>query len=186
MSDFDPRIGFTTAPATPWKTFAINSVCLTVLQDRRNRRSFDRQQRRQVLHFFRQNAVRPGDDALTTDACRQHCIRPVGLTGATSTPGAVARSYATAFRLVGNGSLKLKIGGVDALAEAARAHIDMESRTTTGKLLLIRLRRLLSFNIFFLVRGNSKYTDWCFKAFKRIGPQTLYLAFDPGQLHESL
>lgn len=90
------------------------------------------------------------------------------------------------FDWVGNGSLKLKIGGVDALAEAARAHIDMESRTTTGKLLLIRLRRLLSFNIFFLVRGNSKYTDWSFKAFKRIGPQTLYLGFDPGQLHESL
>ncbi len=90
------------------------------------------------------------------------------------------------FDWVSNGSLKLTIGGVYALAEAARAHIDMEGRATTGKLLWIRLGRLLSFNIFFLVRGNSKYTDWFFKAFKRIGPQALYLGFDPGQLHESL
>ncbi|UXN60984.1 quinone oxidoreductase family protein [Phyllobacterium zundukense] len=41
------------------------------------------------------------------------------------------------FDWVAGGSLKLKIGGVYALAEAARAHIDMESRATTGKLLLI-------------------------------------------------
>jgi NADPH2:quinone reductase len=41
------------------------------------------------------------------------------------------------FDWVGDGSLKLKIGGVYALAEAARAHIDMQSRATTGKLLLI-------------------------------------------------
>jgi hypothetical protein len=52
----------------------------------------------------------------------------------TSQPGALPRSYAAAFRLVGDGSLK--IDGVHALAEAARAHIDMESRATTGKLLL--------------------------------------------------
>lgn len=90
------------------------------------------------------------------------------------------------FDWISNGSLKLTIGGVYALAEAARAHIDMEGRATTGKLLWIRLRRLLSFNIFFLVSGNSKYTDWFFKAFKRIGPQALYLGFDPGQLHERL
>ncbi|UXN59214.1 zinc-binding dehydrogenase (plasmid) [Phyllobacterium zundukense] len=51
-------------------------------------------------------------------------------------PGALPRSYAAAFRLVGDGSLKVKIDGVHALAEAARAHIDMESRATTGKLLL--------------------------------------------------
>jgi NADPH2:quinone reductase len=41
------------------------------------------------------------------------------------------------FDWVMDGSLKLKIGGVYALAEAARAHTDMESRATTGKLLLI-------------------------------------------------
>jgi NADPH2:quinone reductase len=41
------------------------------------------------------------------------------------------------FGWIEDGSLTLKIGGVYALAEAARAHTDMESRATTGKLLLI-------------------------------------------------
>ncbi|MCA1408668.1 zinc-binding dehydrogenase [Ensifer sp. IC3342] len=33
-------------------------------------------------------------------------------------------------------STRLHVGGNYALADAARAHADMESRTTTGKLLL--------------------------------------------------
>ena len=36
-----------------------------------------------------------------------------------------------------DGKLKVRLGGVYPLAEAARAHADMESRATTGKLLLI-------------------------------------------------
>ncbi len=40
------------------------------------------------------------------------------------------------FRWIEEGSLKVSIGGNYALADAARAHADMESRTTTGKLLL--------------------------------------------------
>src|SRR5262249_16877606 len=35
------------------------------------------------------------------------------------------------------GQLKVRIGGVYPLAEAARAHADMESRATVGKLLLV-------------------------------------------------
>jgi NADPH:quinone reductase-like Zn-dependent oxidoreductase len=38
---------------------------------------------------------------------------------------------------VARGVLKVRIGGTYPLAEASRAHADMESRTTTGKLLLI-------------------------------------------------
>ncbi|MCA1440099.1 quinone oxidoreductase [Ensifer sp. IC4062] len=40
------------------------------------------------------------------------------------------------FRWIEEGSLKVSIGGNYALADAARAHADMQSRTTTGKLLL--------------------------------------------------
>ncbi|MFY0576577.1 quinone oxidoreductase family protein [Cystobacter fuscus] len=41
------------------------------------------------------------------------------------------------FDWIAAGALKVGIGGVHPLAEAARAHADMESRRTTGKLLLI-------------------------------------------------
>ncbi|MGW1605243.1 quinone oxidoreductase family protein [Streptomyces eurythermus] len=41
------------------------------------------------------------------------------------------------FAMVARGELVVRIGGRYPLAEAARAHADIESRTTTGKLLLI-------------------------------------------------
>jgi NADPH2:quinone reductase len=41
------------------------------------------------------------------------------------------------FDWIADGSLKINIGGIYPLADAARAHTDMESRATTGKLLLI-------------------------------------------------
>ena len=41
------------------------------------------------------------------------------------------------FNWVAEGSLKLNIGHTYPLAEAAQAHRDLESRATTGKLLLI-------------------------------------------------
>jgi NADPH2:quinone reductase len=41
------------------------------------------------------------------------------------------------FDWIVRGVLKVRIGGIYSLAEASRAHADMESRTTTGKLLLI-------------------------------------------------
>jgi NADPH2:quinone reductase len=41
------------------------------------------------------------------------------------------------FDWIRNGEIKVNIGGVFPLAEAARAHIAMENRTSTGKLLLL-------------------------------------------------
>ena len=41
------------------------------------------------------------------------------------------------FRLVAVGDLKVEIGGRYPLAEARRAHEDLEARRTTGKLLLV-------------------------------------------------
>ncbi|WP_199443082.1 quinone oxidoreductase family protein [Umezawaea beigongshangensis] len=52
-------------------------------------------------------------------------------------PGAFAAHAAELFALVEKGELVVRIGGRYPLAEAARAHTDIESRTTTGKLLLI-------------------------------------------------
>ncbi len=44
------------------------------------------------------------------------------------------------FGLIGDGRLSIEIGGRYPLAEAARAHRDLESRATTGKLLLLPYR----------------------------------------------
>ena len=41
------------------------------------------------------------------------------------------------FDWIARGLRNVRIGGTYPLAEASRAHADMESRTTTGKLLLI-------------------------------------------------
>ncbi|WP_189220702.1 MULTISPECIES: quinone oxidoreductase family protein [Streptomyces] len=49
----------------------------------------------------------------------------------------LATYAAELFALVERGELVVRIGGRYPLAEAARAHADIESRTTTGKLLLI-------------------------------------------------
>ncbi|MFE9682031.1 zinc-binding dehydrogenase [Streptomyces sp. NPDC006285] len=49
----------------------------------------------------------------------------------------LAAHAAELFALVERGELVVRIGGRYPLAEAARAHADIESRTTTGKLLLI-------------------------------------------------
>jgi NADPH2:quinone reductase len=40
------------------------------------------------------------------------------------------------FDWIASGDVKVRIGGVYPFAEAARAHADMESRVTIGKLLL--------------------------------------------------
>jgi NADPH2:quinone reductase len=53
------------------------------------------------------------------------------------TPALLRTRTARLFDWIASGKLKLRIGGVYPLAEAARAHADMESRATTGKLLLI-------------------------------------------------
>lgn len=53
------------------------------------------------------------------------------------TPEELAARSAELFALVERGELVVRIGGRYPLAEAARAHADIESRTTTGKLLLL-------------------------------------------------
>ncbi|MET9552322.1 quinone oxidoreductase [Streptomyces sp. NPDC006645] len=53
------------------------------------------------------------------------------------TPEELKACTAELFTLVERGELIVRIGGRYPLAEAARAHADIESRTTTGKLLLI-------------------------------------------------
>lgn len=53
------------------------------------------------------------------------------------TPEELAARTAELFALVERGELVVRIGGRYPLAEAARAHADIESRTTTGKLLLL-------------------------------------------------
>ena len=55
--------------------------------------------------------------------------------GAPAGPG--LRNSQRPRRSIPAGSLKVRLGGVYPLAEAARAHADMESRRTTGKLLLV-------------------------------------------------
>jgi len=55
----------------------------------------------------------------------------------TRTPELLAARAADVFALVASGDLKVAIGGRYPLAEAQRAHEDLEARRTTGKLVLI-------------------------------------------------
>jgi len=72
------------------------------------------------------NAI-PRSTRLTYPVAEDHIRTPEELTART----------AELFTLVEKGELVVRIGGRYPLAEAARAHADIESRTTTGKLLLI-------------------------------------------------
>ena len=53
------------------------------------------------------------------------------------TPALLRTHSAQLFDWIAGGALKVRIGGTYPLTEATRAHADLESRTTTGKLLLI-------------------------------------------------
>lgn len=53
------------------------------------------------------------------------------------TPELLRSRSARLFDWIADGKLSIRIGGTYALAEAARAHADMERRATTGKLLLV-------------------------------------------------
>lgn len=53
------------------------------------------------------------------------------------TPDLLRAHSAQFFNWITESRLKVHIGGTYPLADAARAHADMESRKTTGKLLLI-------------------------------------------------
>ena len=53
------------------------------------------------------------------------------------TPELLHAHSAQLFDWIAEGKLKVRIGGEYRLADAAKAHADMESRRTTGKLLLV-------------------------------------------------
>jgi NADPH2:quinone reductase len=53
------------------------------------------------------------------------------------TPGLLQVHSSQLFDWIASGLAKVSIGGIYPLADAAQAHIDIESRRTTGKLLLI-------------------------------------------------
>jgi NADPH:quinone reductase len=53
------------------------------------------------------------------------------------TPELLRAHTAQLFDWIADGKLKVRIGGEYRLADAAKAHSDLESRTTTGKLLLV-------------------------------------------------
>jgi NADPH2:quinone reductase len=53
-----------------------------------------------------------------------------------ATPAELQRRAADVFGWVADGSLSVRIGGTYPLAQAARAHEDLQARRTTGKLLL--------------------------------------------------
>jgi NADPH2:quinone reductase len=53
------------------------------------------------------------------------------------TPERLRARAAQLFDWIAEGKLKVRIGGEYPLADAARAHADMESRNSTGKLLLV-------------------------------------------------
>ena len=55
----------------------------------------------------------------------------------TRTPELLAARAADVFALVSSGDLKVEVGGRYPLADARRAHEDLEARRTTGKLVLI-------------------------------------------------
>lgn len=56
------------------------------------------------------------------------------------TPQLLRSRAARLFELISTGQLNVRIGAEYPLAQAANAHADMESRNTTGKLLLIPSR----------------------------------------------
>ena len=53
-----------------------------------------------------------------------------------ATPEELVRRATDVFGWIADGSLTVHIGGRYPLAEAARAHTDLQSRRTTGKLIL--------------------------------------------------
>jgi len=53
------------------------------------------------------------------------------------TPDLLRARCAQLFGWIAEGQLKVHVGGIYALADAAKAHVDMASRATTGKLLLV-------------------------------------------------
>ena len=91
-----------------------------------------------VLVLFGQSSgpVPPFDLARLNSGGSLYITRPT-LGHFVSTPAELLSRAGDVLGRVADGSLSVRIGGRYPLAEAARAHEDLESRRTTGKLLLI-------------------------------------------------
>jgi NADPH:quinone reductase len=84
------------------------------------------------------NASREAAQLVSTDV-QQHSRAVIGywLVDCLSAPAElVAEPLAELFRLVDTGALEPIVGQIYPLADAARAHLDLEARRTTGKLVL--------------------------------------------------
>jgi NADPH2:quinone reductase len=79
-------------------------------------------------------AVAPLDILLLSSKGSLYVTRPT--LGSHIGEAAIARSTADIFRWIAEGKLKLRVEHTYPLAEAARAHQDLEGRKTTGKLIL--------------------------------------------------
>lgn len=95
--------------------------------------------RRRGLHVCYGNAsgpVGPVDFAILARKGSLFATRPT-LFDYYATPEDRAAGFAAVLARIGDGTLRGHIGGRYPLADAARAHQDLEARTTTGSLLLI-------------------------------------------------
>jgi NADPH2:quinone reductase len=88
-----------------------------------------------VLFGQSSGSVSPVDPAVLNARGSLYLTRPT-LAHYLATPDELRWRVGDLMTLVDSGGLKLRISGTYPLAEAARAHRDLESRATTGKLLL--------------------------------------------------
>ncbi len=89
-----------------------------------------------VLFGGSSGAVPPFDPMVLAHKGSLYLTRPTLVTYITTREELLARS-ASVFGMISAGKLKLRVEHTYPLAEAQRAHRDLESRKTTGKLLLI-------------------------------------------------
>jgi NADPH2:quinone reductase len=95
------------------------------------------QSRGLLVSFGQSSGVVPPFDILQLSAKGSLFItRPI-LSAYTSTPAELRKNAANLFDKVESGAIKISINQVYPLAEAARAHEDLESRKTTGSSVLI-------------------------------------------------
>ena len=95
------------------------------------------QSRGLLVSFGQSSGVVPPFDLLQLSAKGSLFLtRPI-LGAYTSTPAELRENAAEVFKMAGSGKIKITINQTYPLAEAARAHSDLESRKTTGSSILI-------------------------------------------------
>ena len=90
---------------------------------------------RMILYGAASGRPDPIDASLLQSKGSVYLQRPT-LATYTRTPELLRARASALFELIGIGALKVRIGATYALSDARRAHEDLESRRTTGKLLL--------------------------------------------------